>query len=67
MGIGYPVTITSAESWGNAPVLTYYHCMAPKILKFSGQNPINALDMRLSDVLVEAFVKKDQPNYSDTG
>lgn len=61
-----PVTITSAESWGNAPVSTYYHCMAPKILKFAAQSPINGLDMRLSDVMLEAFVEKKQPNYSNT-
>ncbi|TPP56662.1 hypothetical protein FGIG_00573 [Fasciola gigantica] len=57
--------VSSADSWGSAPVFSYYHCMAPKLLKFSVKKPVSGLEMRLTNVMLEAFVSKKKSQYSD--
>ncbi|THD24354.1 hypothetical protein D915_004818 [Fasciola hepatica] len=59
------IEASSADTWGSAPVFSYYHCMAPKLVKFSVKKPVGGLEMRLTDVMLEAFMSKKKSQYSD--
>ncbi|VDP71677.1 unnamed protein product [Echinostoma caproni] len=63
---GVDITLNSTETWGKAPIASYYHCMAPKTTKLtSSSQPVNSVNMRLTNVKLQAFTLTKEPKFSD--